>query len=262
LATVLAPNPSVFTGSGTNTYVAGAGDRVVIIDPGSEDARHLAAVAEVAAGMGHVSAVVLTHHHPDHKDGAAELAARLDAPLLAFPHEDAPPLDRELVDGDTLDTGAGSLRVVHTPGHSRDHVCLHWQEAGVVFAGDLVAGEGFIVIDPPDGNMRAYLDSLARIRDLEPEQVLPGHGPAIDHPRAYLDGYIAHRLGREAKVLGALSADEPRRLAAILPEAYDDTDTAMYPVATRSLLAHLEKLVEDGTVAQEGDGEDALYRVR
>ncbi|MGB2941017.1 MAG: MBL fold metallo-hydrolase [Candidatus Dormiibacterota bacterium] len=260
MASALAPNPSIFTGKGTNTYVVGSGEEVVVIDPGSSDARHLHHVAQLAVGMGRPSAVVLTHHHPDHTDGAVELAKQLGAPLMAFPHELAPAIDRSLADGEVIHTGAGGLRVVHTPGHARDHVCLHWEEAGIVFAGDLVAGEGFIVIDPPDGNMADYLRSLARVRDIGAEQVLPAHGPAIDDPRNYLDGYIAHRLEREAKVFAAVTPGGTLRLDAILPVAYDDTPEAMHPVAARSLLAHLEKLVEDGAVVREGEGEEALYR--
>ena len=232
----------------------------MVIDPGSAEKRHLDRVAELAAAMGHPAAVVLTHHHSDHTDGAVELARRLGTPLLAVAHELAPPLDRELADGDTLDIGAGSLLVVSTPGHSRDHACMFWREPRLVFAGDLVAGEGFIVIDPPDGNMRAYLDSLARVRDLNPTQLLPAHGPAIDTPRAHLDGYIAHRLEREATVMAAIPRGMALRLDAILPIAYYDTPEAIHPVAARSLLAHLEKLIEDGTIARDGQGEGALYR--
>lgn len=250
----------MFTGSGTNTYIVGAGEGMVVIDPGPADAGHLDRVAALAVAMGTPTAVVVTHHHADHGEGAPGLANRLRVPLMAFPHPEAPALDRELADGDAIDVGAGSLRVLHTPGHARDHVCLFWDEYGIVFAGDLVAGAGFIVIDPPDGNMADYLASLARVRDLGAAQVLPAHGPAIDDPGAYLDAYIAHRREREARVLAAVSPGEAPTLAAILPLAYSDTPEAMHPVAARSLLAHLDKLVDDGALRREGEGEAATYR--
>lgn len=255
---MLAPNPSVFTGAGTQTYIVGEGD-LVVIDPGSGDAGHLDRVAATAEGMGRTSAVVLTHHHQDHQDGAVELARRLSAPLMAFAHELMPPLDRELAEGDIVGTGSAVLTVVHTPGHCRDHVCLAWTARRVVFAGDLVAGAGYIVIDPPEGNMRDYLASLARVRDLDQEQLLPAHGPTITDPRAYLDGYIAHRLEREARVLAAVPQGGASA-AEILRVAYDDTPEAMHPVAARSLAAHLEKLVEDGLLEVEGEAAGGRYR--
>jgi len=107
-------------------------------------------------------------------------------PLAAFPHPEAPALDRELADGDELPFGGGSLKVVHTPGHTRGHLCFWLAEDRTLFAGDLVAGEGYIVIDPPDGDMSQYLDSLRRARDLDPAVIRPGHGPEIKAPRAYL----------------------------------------------------------------------------
>jgi ribonuclease/clavin/mitogillin len=256
--TVLAPNPSVFTGAGTQTYVLG-GREVVVIDPGSDDAGHLDRVTAAAEGMGTTVAVVLTHHHTDHTDGAVELARRLHAPLMAHPHALAPPLDRELTAGDVVGTGGAALTVVATPGHCRDHVCLDWRAHGIVFAGDLVAGRGYIVIDPPEGNMRDYLASLGRVRDLDPELLLPAHGPAIGEPRAYLDGYIAHRLEREARVLAAVP-EGGGTAAEILPLAYDDTPEAMHPVAARSLAAHLEKLVEDGRLAVGDEAGATRYR--
>jgi glyoxylase-like metal-dependent hydrolase (beta-lactamase superfamily II) len=263
LVSVLAPNPSVFTGPGTNTYVVGGGEHVVVIDPGSDDNGHLAAVGDAARRMGTPATVVITHHHADHTDGAVRLAAELGVPLAGRPHPDAPAYDAALDDGDEVAAGAGVLRVVSTPGHTSEHIALHWLPAGVLFAGDLVAGEGFIVIDPPDGNLAAYLDSLARARDLGSVEVRPAHGPAISDPAAYLDGYIRHRLEREARVLDALSPDVERRLDELLPVAYADTPVAMHPIAARSLLAHLEKLVADGRAARAGRepiDEDAFRR--
>jgi glyoxylase-like metal-dependent hydrolase (beta-lactamase superfamily II) len=255
---VLAPNPSPLTGRGTNTYVVGEGE-VLVIDPGPQDTGHLRRVADVAVRQGQVTGVLVTHHHLDHSESAVLFARLMGVPLAGSRHPNGPLLDRELADGDELPFGGGSLRAVHTPGHSRDHLCFWLTEDRTLFAGDLVAGEGFIVIDPPDGDMSQYLDSLRRARDLDAAIIRPGHGPEIKAPSAYLHGYIAHRLEREAKVLAALN-QEPRIIPQLLPMAYADTPEAMYPIATRSLVAHLEKLAADGRVEIVTGGPETAYR--
>ena len=257
---ILAPNPSPLTGRGTNTYVVGEGE-VLVIDPGPQDAGHLRRIADAVLRQGRAVAVLLTHHHLDHSESAVAFARLMGVPLAAFPHPQAPALDRELADGDELDFGGGRLKVVHTPGHSRGHVSFWLAEDRALFAGDLVAGEGYIVIDPPDGDMSQYLNSLVRIRDLDPAAIKPGHGPEINAPRAYLESYIAHRLEREAKVLSALGQD-PRIIPQVLPMAYDDTPEPMYPIATRSLVAHLEKLAADGRVEILSIGPELAYKLR
>ncbi|MGI8607936.1 MAG: MBL fold metallo-hydrolase [Candidatus Dormibacteria bacterium] len=261
LDVLLAANPSPLTGKGTNTYVLGR-DEVAVVDPGPALPEHLDRVEAAARARGRTTVVLLTHHHPDHSEAAVEMARRLDAPLAAIPHPLAPRLDRALAGGDQLDIGADTLEVLATPGHCRDHACFEWKQAMAIFVGDLVAGEGFIVIDPPEGDMADYLNSLRLIRDrgigtqrqgAGPAQVLlPGHGPSIDHPTAYIETYISHRLGREAKVLAALTEAASATPQALLPIAYADTPEAMYPIAARSLQAHLDKLVKDGRVVEVG----------
>jgi glyoxylase-like metal-dependent hydrolase (beta-lactamase superfamily II) len=243
---LLAPNPSPLTGRGTNTYVVGE-DEVVVIDPGPADADHLHRLLGAVAERGKPAAVVITHHHFDHSEAASEVAERLGAPLAGFPHPDSPVLHRELADGDEISFGGGVLRALHTPGHASDHLCFWLPEAATVFAGDLVAGEGYIVIDPPDGDMAQYMDSLRRLRDIGAATIRPGHGPLIDAPDAYVEAYLAHRLEREATVLRSLGS-EPRTVGQLLPVAYDDTPKAMFSVAARSLTAHLEKLAREGKV--------------
>ncbi len=257
---LLADNPSPMTGRGTNTYVVGHDD-VVVIDPGPSDKMHLDRVESTVRQRGGASAVLLTHHHVDHSESAAHFAARLDVPLAGIPHPEMPPLDTELTDGDGLPFGGGTLEVVATPGHTKGHASFWWESERVVFAGDLVAGEGFIVIDPPDGNMVDYLASLARVRDLDAVAIRPGHGPAIESPRAYLESYIRHRLEREAKVLAALGAD-PRIIPQLVPAAYGDTPEAMYPIAARSLVAHLEKLAAEGKVEIVAAGPEKAYQLK
>ena len=260
----LAPNPSPMTGRGTNTYIVGHGDGVVVIDPGPADPGHLDAIESLVQARGRAAMVVLTHHHLDHSEAGPELAHRLGVPLAAAPHPDAPPLDRVL-GLETLEFEGLLLTVLPTPGHTRDHVCLAWEDELAIFAGDLVAGEGYIVIDPPDGDMTDYLDSLRRVANPElfdlrggARVLLPGHGPAIEDPQLYLAGYVAHRLQREEKVLDALVESARRLPDEILPLAYADTPQAMYPVAARSLQAHLDKLVRDG----RADLLDGGYRRR
>jgi glyoxylase-like metal-dependent hydrolase (beta-lactamase superfamily II) len=239
--------------------VLGHGD-VAVIDPGPAIPKHLDRVEAATRDRGRTSVVLLTHHHPDHAEAAEEMARRLGAPLAAIPRDHAPRLDRDLSDGQVIDVGADQLEVVATPGHCRDHACFAWSAERAVFTGDLVAGEGFIVIDPPEGDMGDYLASLARVRDHHfagggaVSALLPGHGPAIETPREHLDGYIAHRLAREARVLGALAAAEATTAATLLPVVYDDTPEGMYPIAARSLQAHLDKLVREGRAAQVDGG--------
>jgi glyoxylase-like metal-dependent hydrolase (beta-lactamase superfamily II) len=255
---ILAPNPSPMTGRGTNTYVLGR-DEVAVIDPGPAIPGHLEQVAAAVSDRGTPTWVLLTHHHQDHAEAAEDFARRLGAPLAAIPHPSSPRLDRALTDHDRLEVGAGTLEVLATPGHSRDHACFAWSQARAVLVGDLVAGEGFIVIDPPEGDMSDYLASLGKVRDHRfggdpagPAVLLPAHGPAIENPRALLDSYIAHRLAREQQVLLALPPDGGATPAEVLPVAYADTPEGMYPVAARSLQAHLDKLVRDGLASEAG----------
>jgi glyoxylase-like metal-dependent hydrolase (beta-lactamase superfamily II) len=235
---------------------------VVVIDPGPADPGHLANIRKVVAARGTAAMVLLTHHHVDHSEAALEVAQALGASLAGLGHTEGPDVQRRLAGGEVIELGAVTLDVLATPGHTRDHACFNWREANAVFAGDLVAGEGFIVIDPPEGNMSDYLQSLARVRDLPgsagrgPSALLPGHGPEIDNPRRYLDGYIAHRLQREEKVRLAVPVEEGLGAQALLPLAYDDTPEFMYPVAARSLQAHLDKLLSDGRLIEH----DGVYR--
>ncbi|HEY8739798.1 MAG TPA: MBL fold metallo-hydrolase [Candidatus Dormibacteraeota bacterium] len=251
------------TGRGTNTYVLGHDDQVVVVDPGPAAARHLAAIEASVKARGKAAIVLLTHHHPDHAEAAEEMARRLGAPLAGVPHPAAPRLDRAIGDSDELRFGGVTVRVLLTPGHCKDHACYLWEETAAVFAGDLLAGEGFIVVDPPEGNMTEYLVSLKQIGSPElfglrggASVLMPGHGPAIEDPVGYIAGYVAHRLQREEKVRAALLTTERRTVEQLLPVAYDDTPEAMYPVAARSLQAHLDKLVRDG----RADVRDGGYR--
>jgi len=263
---VLAPNPSVLTGRGTNSYVLGRGGDVLVIDPGPADVAHLERLEQAARRRGQVSAVLLTHHHSDHSESAAAFAARVDAKVLATPHPDGPAPDRAIGEGTRVPFAGGSVEVWATPGHTRDHLCFLVDGGGLVFGGDLVATEGYIIVDPPDGDMAQYLASLRRVKEHfastgDPRGfLLPGHGAAIEAPLAHLEMYIGHRLARESRVLSALAGETPLGLADILPAAYSDTPVELFPLAARSLAAHLDKLVADGRATMVEKEGEARYQ--
>ena len=226
---VRAPNPSPLTLDGTNTYVMAGW----VVDPGPAVEDHLAAVLEAAGGR--VEGVVLTHSHLDHSEGAEPLAVRAGGVPVVLPRE-----------GDE----AGPFRVIATPGHAPDHVCL--LADGVGFCGDTVMGEGSVFIDPREGLLSAYLDSLRRLRALDLELLCPGHGPYVRDPRAKLDEYIEHRLERERLLLRALDAGA-RSEDELLDGAWHDAPTALRPAAALTLRAHLAKLQAEGRLPSDLD---------
>ena len=222
---VRAPNPSPLTLDGTNTYVAGGW----VVDPGPEHAAHLDAV-EAAAG-GRIEGIVLTHSHHDHSEGAPALAQRAGVDVV-------------LPEGGSK---VGPFDVIPTPGHAPDHVSLLLGR--VLFAGDTVLGEGSVFVGGEEGSMTAYMDSLARLRALDLEAILPGHGPVVWEPHAKLDEYIAHRLDRERRVLEALSEGLGTR-DEVLDRAWSEVDLDAVPflrvAAGLTLDAHVDKLRVEG----------------
>ena len=223
---VRADNPSPLTLDGTNSYVVEGW----VVDPGPDDPRHLDAIV-TAAGEGGIEGIVLTHSHVDHSEGAPALADRSGAQVV-------------------LPTGGeevGPFEAIATPGHSHDHVSL--LAGRLLFSGDTVLGAGSVFISPGEGSMAAYLDSLRRLRELDLEAILPGHGPVVWQPRSKLDQYIEHRLERERKIVAALGAGARTR-DEVLDRAWDDVDFEALPflryAAGLTLDAHVEKLVEEG----------------
>ena len=246
---MVADNPGPLTLDGTRTYVLG-GEPCVVVDPGPDLGDHLDAV-EVALGAASVAAICITHYHADHAAGAAELALRLGAPLAATLESarlaalEQP--DIPLSEGVTIEFGGGHLEVVPAPGHCADHVCFYWPEAGALFAGDVMLGEGTSMIAPPEGDMAAYLSTLERFARLDLSVIYPGHGPVIDEPAERIDEYIAHRLERERQVLNALAAGASTP-AEIRARVYEGLDPALHWAAEGSVLAHLAKLVKEARV--------------
>lgn len=250
--------PTLPPASFTNCYVLGT-QETVLVDPGSpyefEIDRLWQALEALESGEGKsLQAIWLTHHHPDHVGGVRELRRRLGVPVCAHRlaaerlTEMGVPVDEELADGQQVvlaGEGGFPVRVFHTPGHARGHLCFLEETNGSMLVGDLIAGFGTIVIDPPEGNMGDYLGSLRRIRDLTPRALFPSHGPVTVDAVAKLDEYVQHRQWREGRVLEAWTAGikEP---AAMLDRVYDDVPPIAHPLAQRQIVAHLEHLEASG----------------
>lgn len=249
---VLAPNPSVYTLDGTNTWIVGA-DPSLVVDPGPGDAGH---AREVAATAGRVGAVLLTHAHEDHAEGAAAFAGSVGAPLHAWRLEGADPIR----DGQVFRAGGAELTALHTPGHSSDHVVFHLADERALFTGDAVLGRGTSFIDPPDGDLAKYLVSLERMLSLAPRTIYPGHGPTVLDGVAKLQEYLAHRAERESQVLAGLSGG-PRTIDDLVSEIYAAYPAEVHPLAARSITAHLRKLRSQGRVQAEGRGKAQVWSI-
>lgn len=261
VALILAPNPSLMTGPGTNTYIVSDGGESAVIDPGPDIAEHLTRIADTAKAHGRLTAILITHGHPDHVEGAAHLRAMTGAPLLAWSREGTPDADQTLADEATVTVGGRILRAVHTPGHRFDHLSFLLEDARTVFAGDLVAGTGTVVIAPPEGDLLDYLTSLRRLRALDFRQILPAHGPSVDDPNALLDYYIQHRMEREEQVISALRPG-PATIPTLVATIYADIDPQLHPVAALSVEAHLLKLQREGRATREDqNGADPIWRL-
>src|ERR1043166_4417831 len=250
----------------TNAYLIGEPE-LALVDPGSgnpEPLRELFALTDHLAAEGRrVTMIVVTHHHPDHTGGVAACRERLGARVVG--HRDlAPhvPLDVVVKDGDWLPLAPGlndwTLRVLETPGHTRDSISLWHEKRRTLFCGDLLAGgAGSVVIDPPDGNMRDYLGSLERCAALGAETLFPAHGSPSGAAERHIRALIAHRMEREAKVVAALGGTA-RTLEQLLPGGYAAPPRELWTWARRSLLAHLEKLERDGRAMRAGDAWRAI----
>jgi ribonuclease/clavin/mitogillin len=231
-------------------YDLGAGDEASI-DRLDQSVRLFCGAWDAVAGL------VLSHHHPDHVGGLGAWVERIKRPVYAhfrtiehlqsYGFPEAPDW-RWTADNDKLD----GLHFLHTPGHASGHLALLTPEKELI-GGDLTAGIGTIVIDLPDGNMRNYLDSLDRVMKLSPTALFPSHGPESHDTSERLSGYISHRLARERKILDAIVV-EPRPLSRIMTEAYDNPSELIAPLAIRSTMAHVEKLLEDRLVLADERG--------
>ncbi len=267
---VLAPleTPTLPPATTTNCLIVGT-KNLWVIDPASGDGAELARLYElcdalVAEGAS-IAGVLSTHHHPDHVGGLVPFCERYGQVVRGHPItlERLPegcPIGDQLHDGDRIDLGTApdgsdgwQLEAIHTPGHDRGHLCFRESRYGAIVAGDMISTISTIVIDPPEGHLQTYLDSLARLRDLEIGVAYPAHGPAVRQGRRVFDKFIRHRATREATLVRVLGESEPKTAADLVPAVYDDTDPRMYGFAERSLVAGLEKLAEEGRAVCEGD---------
>ena len=250
---ITAPNAGMMTGPGTNSYLVGdpATNRWTVIDPGPDDASHRQALLEAAPGP--VERILVTHTHVDHSPGAAPLSRATGAPVLgrrplhAAGQDATFAPDEELFGGELLALGPDTtLRVLHTPGHASNHLCYLLEQEHTLFTGDHVMQGSTVVINPPDGDMAAYLRALEALHAIRIDWFAPGHGFLVAQPHEVVRALVRHRLGREAKVVSALAAAGPAPIEVLVERVYEDVPAALHPVARRSLLAHLLKLESEG----------------
>jgi glyoxylase-like metal-dependent hydrolase (beta-lactamase superfamily II) len=253
---VVANNPSLMTGPGTNTYLVGI-DEVAVIDPGPDVAKHVESIVG-AAMRERVRWVLLTHTHPDHWPAADRIRKKTGALVCAFgkfPKADEVKLDLDLVlnDGDTIDGTEFRLEAIHTPGHAPNHLCYFLDEERSLFTGDHILNGTTTVINPQrGGDMVQYLASLDRLRKLKRvARICPGHGDVMDDPAAVLDEYVAHRKQRERQIMRYL-AKGPAKITDVVAALYADTPDGLLEMAGRQVHAHLIKLKGEGKVAGAG----------
>jgi glyoxylase-like metal-dependent hydrolase (beta-lactamase superfamily II) len=261
---LLAPNPSPFTYTGTETYIVGRGE-VTVIDPGPDLAEHVEAILAATAGE-QIQAILCTHTHRDHSPASRALHAATGAPIIGCapltmdddgPRADAafdPDYDPErvLADGEIV-TGAGwTLEAVATPGHTSNHLCFALRESGALFSGDHIMGWSTTVVSPPDGDMAAYMASLDKLLARDDRIYYPAHGDPVQEPRRFVRAVAAHRRARERQILDLLER-ESQPIPAMVAVMYRGVDPRLHGAAGRSVLAHLIDLEARDRVWRDGD---------
>lgn len=257
--------PTLPPATHTNTFLVGTKEAVVV-EPATPYREEQDVMVEWVQGARlrgvEPVAILATHHHPDHVGGAMALRERLGLPLWAHAMtaqrlDGIVEIDMLIQDGERIVLGGPTptaLTALHTPGHAPGHLCFTDEASNIMIAGDMVASVGTIIVEPTDGDMLLYLESLRNMAALEPSALLPAHGDVIRQPQALLSFYIEHRLMRETKVLEALRArGKPSRPRHLVAQAYDDTPKALWPLALQSIEAHLIKLEREGRITKEGD---------
>ncbi len=253
---IVAPNPGVMTGPGTNTYLLG-NEAVAVLDPGPAEPSHIDAI--LGAVGERIRWIVCTHTHPDHSPAWQAIHEATGAEVLGA----APPDDMfqdetfkpstELCHDDVLTSGEFTLRAVHTPGHVGNHFCFFLEEEGVMFAGDHIMNGSTVVIIPPSGDMKAYIESLQLLLRYPLQNIAPGHGELMDNPREVVEWLVNHRLQRESKVIAGLQQLGRSSVEELVKVVYDDVDTSLHKMAMLSLSAHLIKLRQETRAVLHAD---------
>lgn len=264
VARVLAPNPSPYTYTGTQTYLVGQ-KALAVIDPGPADPEHLAALEAAIAGR-EVLAIMCTHTHRDHSPASAPLADMTGAPIIGcaalriegghaqleagFDQDYAP--DQVLADGKSVAGPDWTLTALTTPGHISNHLCFALEESGALFTGDHVMGWSTSVIVPPDGDMGDYIASLQKLYARNDRIYYPAHGPPVENPRQLVRGTIGHRKAREKQICKLLEKG-PQEIPHLVAAMYKGVDERLWPAAGMSVWAHLIELERRGAVGRSGD---------
>jgi glyoxylase-like metal-dependent hydrolase (beta-lactamase superfamily II) len=258
---VLCDNPSAFTFRGTNTYLIGGGTSVAVLDPGPAEPLHLAAILRATADE-RITHILVSHTHRDHSPGARALAEATGAETYAHgPHatpgvesgDHAFQPDHRVGDGEAVEGRDWRVTALFTPGHCANHLCFALDGTGILFSADHVMSWSTSVVSPPDGNMRAFMQSLGKLRAREGQDslYLPGHGPRLPDPMPFLDALAAHRMKREQRIMAALRTHGPVSLEALVGPVYGPLDPRLAGAAARSMLAQLLMLEEDGAAFQQ-----------
>ncbi|MGI9665693.1 MAG: MBL fold metallo-hydrolase [Acidimicrobiia bacterium] len=251
---ILAPNPSLYTGPGTNTYLLRNAGEVLVIDPGPVIASHMAEIL-TAIGNGTAVGVIATHTHPDHAPMANPLASELGVPVYGYADGPAFAPDVRISDRDTVSFGASTIEAVHTPGHTDDHLCFQW--GTTLLTGDHIMGGSTVVLE----DASAYLDSLYKVQALDVERLEPGHGAAMTNAGQAITDYIEHRLMREQQILDSIG-DGAGTVGEVVDVVYAGVPGGLRPAAVHQVCVQLTKLSRDAAVTFDDGHADETTSVR
>ena len=253
---ITAGNSSVFTGPGTNTYLVGK-EEITVIDPGPAMPEHIENIAKACGDD--IKQILVTHTHPDHSPGAKLLHQRTAAPVMGMyalhkqTQDKTFKANKVLEDGDEIREIEYTLKAIHTPGHASNHLCYLLEEEKMIFTGDHIMEGSTVVIGPPDGNMKQYIESLEKLKQFDISMIAPGHGNLMKDPKSVVDWIVSHRMFREKKVVDALTEFSKANLDQLVEKVYDDVDERLHGIARASLLANLNKLFEEDKAVSKGE---------
>lgn len=257
---VVAPNAGMMTGPGTNTYLVGNSE-LAVIDPGPNIDAHIDAILAAAESLnGTIKWILCTHTHPDHSPATVALQQKTgaktfgqQAPTVGMSQDKSFQPDHTWQDHEILESDSFRLKAIYTPGHASNHWCYLLEDEQLLFTGDHIMEGSTVVISPPDGDMKHYIESLEKLKSEDLNHIAPGHGDLISNPQDVVEGTIQHRLMRETKTLEKLSAIQPANLDELVKDVYDEVPIFLHSLAKLSLTAHLNKLLVEGKVSVDND---------